>query len=367
MSAALLCALLAASPQELKEEQADVNERLETERAALESLESSKIEVLTIVDLFERMTRASQARSMELARTAVALDAHIVELRAEAEGARLEVAERQQALAPRLVALYRLLKEDRLTRLVSAQSFGALVKRERGLSTLVKADLRQLEDVAALARYEAHQAERMELLEDTAASVASELQREQALAKGRRVALDDLLRTLNAEASKSSRVIKDLEKADSELTQLIADMKQQAADYGLRVRKGHLPFPTQGVVEVGFGKVVNPRFNTVTVQKGVDIRAAAGAHVYCVGQGTVVYNGWLKGYGNLVIVDHGGGYHSLYAHLEQSDVDVGTPLEEGEELGAVGDTGSLKGAYLYFEIRRQGQAVDPLPWLKPQE
>src|SRR5262249_40070231 len=154
-----------------------------------------------------------------------------------------------------LVALYRLLKEDRLTRLVSAETFGALVRRERGLSTLVKADLHQLEDVALLSRYEANQVRRMELLEDTVGAVGAEVTKELALADGRRVALNDLLRTVTAEASKSSRIVKDLEKADAELSQLIAEMKQQAADFGLRVRKGKLPFPTQGIVEVGFGKV----------------------------------------------------------------------------------------------------------------
>ncbi|MFK5283424.1 hypothetical protein ACI3PL_28010, partial [Lacticaseibacillus paracasei] len=80
--------------------------------------------------------------------------------------------------------------------------------------------------------------------------------------------------TLNAEASKSSRIVRDLEKAEVELAALVSELKATNAEIGLRSRKGHLPFPTKrGLVEVSFGKVVNPRFNTVTVQKGVDIRA----------------------------------------------------------------------------------------------
>jgi len=102
------------------------------------------------------------------------------------------------------------------------------------------------------------------------------------------------------------------------------------------------------------------------VQKGVDVRARLGAPVVSVAQGTIVYSNWLKGYGNLVIIEHGGGYHSLYAHLAHSEVEVGNEVEEGEEIGVVGDTGSLKGAYLYFEIRRGGVAIDPLPWLSPE-
>ncbi len=367
MSAALFALLLAASPQELREEQQDVAERLEAERAALAALQSSKVEVLTVVDLLERMARQSQARAVQLQKAAAALDLRAAAARADAEATRVELRERQGKLMPRVAMLYRLLKEDRLTRLVSAQTFGSLVRRERALGTVVKADLAQLEDLALLSRYEARQAARLERMEDAARTVLQELTREQALAKGRRLALDDLLRTLSAEANKSSRIVKDLERAEGELAALVAELKATSLETGLRSRKGHLPFPTHGIVEVGFGKVVNPRFNTVTVQKGVDIRAGMGERVFSVGVGTVVYAGWLKGYGNLVIVDHGGNYHSLYAHLKDVGVDVGVEVEEGEEIATVGDTGSLKGTYLYFEIRKAGQAVDPLPWLEAQE
>ena len=367
MSAWLTALLLTASPQELREEQEDVAERLQAERAALTALQTSKVEVLAVVDFLERMTRASQARALQLQKAAATLELRAARARSEADVTRLELTQQQQKLQPRVATLYRLLKEDRLSRLVSAQSFGALVRKERALGALVKADLQQLARLAKLARYEAWQAARLERLEDTAATVLKALAEEQALAAGRRTALDDLLRTLNAEASRSSRMVKDLEKAEAELAALVAELKATSTELGLRARKGHLPFPTSGIVEVGFGKVVNPRFNTVTVQKGVDIRAAAGAPVRSVGVGTVAYAGWLKGYGNLVIVDHGANYHSLYAHLQDISVDVGVEVEEGEDIATVGDTGSLKGSYLYFEIRKAGQAVDPLPWLEAQE
>lgn len=368
MTALLIALLAAASPQELREEQEDVAERLQHERAALAALQSSKVEVLAVVDLLERMARASQLRALQLQKAAAVLEAQAAAARADADVTRAELNERQAKLQPRVSSLYRLSKEDRLTRLVSAQSFGALVRKERALGALVKADLQQLKVLATLSRYEARQAARLDRLEDSAQAVLIALSQEQAVAKARRVALDDLLRTLNAEANRSSRIVKDLEKAEAELAALVADLKATSTEIGLRARKGHLPFPTAGgIVEVGFGKVVNPRFNTVTVQKGVDIRAPAGAPVVSVGPGSVVYAGWLKGYGNLVIIDHGGNYHSLYAHLQDVAVDVGVEVEEGESIATVGDTGSLKGSYLYFEIRKAGQAVDPLPWLEAQE
>jgi septal ring factor EnvC (AmiA/AmiB activator) len=110
---------------------------------------------------------------------------------------------------------------------------------------------------------------------------------------------------------------------------------------------------------------VNPRFNTVTVQNGIDIAAPAGTPVRAVAPGRVVHSGWFKGYGNLVIVDHGDGFHTLVAHLASMRTAMGEEVGSGSVLGTVGDSGSMKGAYLYFEIRERGQPVDPRPWLAP--
>jgi septal ring factor EnvC (AmiA/AmiB activator) len=118
-------------------------------------------------------------------------------------------------------------------------------------------------------------------------------------------------------------------------------------------------------VTVGFGRVLNPRFKTVTVQNGIDIGAPAGAPVRAVAAGRVVHAGWFKGYGNLVIVDHGEGYHTLFAHLGAMQTAMGEEVDAGHALGTVGDSGSLKGPYLYFELRERGRPVDPRPWLSP--
>jgi septal ring factor EnvC (AmiA/AmiB activator) len=133
---------------------------------------------------------------------------------------------------------------------------------------------------------------------------------------------------------------------------------------GFAAAKGRLPFPAAGPVTVGFGRVLNPRFNTITVQNGIDIGAPAGAPVRAVAAGRVVHAGWFKGYGNLVILDHGEGYHSLVAHLATMRTAMGEEVAAGGVLGTVGDSGSLKGPYLYFEIREHGRPVDPRQWLR---
>jgi SAM-dependent methyltransferase len=84
---------------------------------------------------------------------------------------------------------------------------------------------------------------------------------------------------------------------------------------------------------------------------------------WAVAGGIVRFAGWFRGYGRIVIVDHGDGFHSISGHLDEIYVKVGVPVEEGEALGTVGETGSLGGPSLYFELRQDGQPIDPEPWL----
>lgn len=363
----LALALLLAAPSDLEDEHAQLQERLDAEKAAFEALGGEKKSLLTLLDTLERLARESTQRAATLERTVVRVRKQVADAEEEAEVAKTALKEQQRRLSPRLVTLYRLQKRDSLGFLLASSDFSTLMKRQRAMKTLVASDVRELDELLTLSDYEQQHARRLERLEATAARYLKALRAEQAIGQARLARFKDLLASVTAEQNRMSRVIAELEATEKELSGMVADLQSTTAAAGFRARKGQLPFPAKGVVEVGFGKVVNPRFNTVTVQKGIDVRAGEGSEVRSVATGTVVYSGWLKGYGNLVIIDHGTGYHSLYAHLANSQVEVGNEVEEGEAIGQVGDTGSLKGSYLYFEIRKAGQAVDPLPWLKQEE
>ena len=120
----------------------------------------------------------------------------------------------------------------------------------------------------------------------------------------------------------------------------------------------------QGRVARGFGTVKNPRFNTSTYNSGIDIAASFGASISAVAPGRVEYVNWIDGYGKCVILNHGGGYYTLYAHASEITVPVGKEVSAGETIGRVGDTGSTSGTVLHFEIRRGKEALNPLEWFR---
>jgi septal ring factor EnvC (AmiA/AmiB activator) len=133
---------------------------------------------------------------------------------------------------------------------------------------------------------------------------------------------------------------------------------------GFGMLRGRLPWPTDGKIVAGYGAQVHPRFGTRTFRSGVDIEAAQGTEVGAVYAGHVIYTGWFKGYGNLIILDHGNDYFTLYAHVAEILVREGDDVRQGQRIGTVGDTGSLAGPRLYFEVRYQGRPQDPEQWLR---
>ncbi|HEX2770064.1 MAG TPA: peptidoglycan DD-metalloendopeptidase family protein [Geobacteraceae bacterium] len=135
-------------------------------------------------------------------------------------------------------------------------------------------------------------------------------------------------------------------------------------DKGFGALKGRLSMPTKGEITDGFGRHKHPDFNSYTVSNGITIAAPQGADVRSVYDGHVIFADYFKGYGNMVIVDHGGGFFSLYAHTARIVKKVGTTVARNEVIASVGDADSTRGPMLYFEIRYQGKPVDPSPWLK---
>ncbi len=136
------------------------------------------------------------------------------------------------------------------------------------------------------------------------------------------------------------------------------------ADKGFGSQKGRLAFPVRGEIVDRFGRHKHPEFNSYTVSNGVSITSPLGTEIHAVYDGQVIFADYFKGYGNMVIVDHGGGYFSLYAHAAKISKKVGATVKRNEILASVGDVDSPRGSMLYFEIRYQGKPVDPAPWFR---
>ncbi len=142
-------------------------------------------------------------------------------------------------------------------------------------------------------------------------------------------------------------------------------MKEPAPSLGKFIQaKGKLDWPNDGSVVSLFGLQKHPKFNTDIFKKGIEIETSRGEDVKAVYDGSVIFSDWFKGYGMMIILDHGDNYYSVYAHLEKLLVSVGERAAKNRTIGSVGETGLSEGKRLYFEIRHQGEPMDPLSWLQ---
>jgi septal ring factor EnvC (AmiA/AmiB activator) len=177
-----------------------------------------------------------------------------------------------------------------------------------------------------------------------------------------------LLASIQNERSSYERAISELNESSVQLQLLLEELRERQSKSlpkGKFVRqKGRLVWPNPGEVVALFGRQKHPKFNTYIYKKGIEIRPDNADTVRAIYQGRVIYADWFRGYGMVVILDHGDTYYSLYAHLAKTLVSVGEYVTQNKIIGEVGETGLVQESRLYFEIRHQGEPMDPMGWLE---
>lgn len=168
-----------------------------------------------------------------------------------------------------------------------------------------------------------------------------------------------MLQQIKRDKAAHLRTVRRLKTSASQLEQLIKRLKAKSVTSRSRIIKGKLDWPIGGKIIVPFGRYWDKDASTYLFNSGIEIRAPYGESFKAVARGKVIYADWLKGYGNLIILDHGGGYYTLYAHAISLYKSAGEWVKKGEVLGTVGDIGSL-----YFELRCHDKPINPFTWLK---
>jgi septal ring factor EnvC (AmiA/AmiB activator) len=272
-------------------------------------------------------------------------------------------------LASRAVGLYKLGRLSYMRLLLSVEQPNDLTRAYRYISRLARVDAEKITQF--LADQEALEETKADLLEGTRHTLETRKDLEQTTRslEGRRATRAALLEEIYERREMAETLQFELEDARGRLTTLITNLEVGGENQldtlflPIRLFRGELGWPVEGRLGARFGKHRHPRFRTVTVQNGVEINAPIGTSVRAVYDGQIVFASWFQGYGTLLIVSHPHKVHSLYGHLSEIKVREGDTVRRGDEIALVGDTGSLTGPSLYFEVREDGQPVDPEEWL----
>lgn len=392
---AALLALLTAAPaaaqvaqqprrdDSLQTEQRKLQQTQKQLREEKERVAAARARETSLLAELEEVDRRLAGKQAEVAR----LDGRIKRTQAEVQGFRTDISklERQRAgqmnaLAGRLRVLYRVHAQGGAVPVIlSGDDPVTRAAAVRHLSSLAALDARLIQEYRGTSEKLADRKSREESQQRELASLHEEAKREQAEVDRDAAKRRTLLAKVRDERAYHERVVGELTEAAQRLEAFIRELQAKQRKLakapppkggieppsgGFGSLRGRLPWPTAGKIVTGFGAQVHPRFGTRTFRNGVDIEAAVGRDVLSVHAGHVVYTGWFKGYGNLIIVDHGNEYYTLYAHIAEIEAKEGDDVRQGQRIGTVGDTGSLAGPRLYFEVRYQGRPLDPEQWLR---
>jgi septal ring factor EnvC (AmiA/AmiB activator) len=354
----------AAAPASTDEERlAKVRERraaLEQELARLRGEEKSLLGEVEQLELELRLrTEELTEIQITLKRTRARLDATVARVR------QLEtsLAAARPALAAHARALYKLGDMSYLRLLLSIDRPSDFFRGYRFITTLARRDNAQV--AAFRAGLAALTTERAELEQRTQESIAlrARLTAARRTLDAQRARKTELLTSLVERKELNAAYVEELAQAEVRLQELLSGLGGGEVAVPLGAFRGSRPWPVEGRVRAGFGRRKHPRFDTYTVHNGIEIEAAPEAEVRAVHEGRVVFADRFRGYGLMVVVDHGAKHHSLYAHLAEVAVAPGQDVAAGTILGTA-DPGGGEGPGVYFEMRYQGRPEDPLDWLR---
>jgi septal ring factor EnvC (AmiA/AmiB activator) len=240
----------------------------------------------------------------------------------------------------------------------AVQSLDVLARRQSDAVTDYRQRLKDSEEATLGLRVE-------KALLDRAVMDASQ---EEARLQIDRSARLELLDRLKKDRSLQKQALDEMTRAMGALNEAIRQLPPDSPAPRLSISfsrlEGALPWPVQGSIFVPFGAVRNPRFGTLTPHPGIDIRVDPATPVRSVGAGRVVFNRRYGSYGRTVVIDHGERYLSVYARLAAAPVSEGDEVAPGQEVGFAGEADEYQKSSIYFEIRHQGRALDPVGWLR---
>lgn len=329
-----------------------------------------------------------------------AAQAHLTVLSAELEDIEQELNRRAEIYADRAVESYKAGPASYVEGLLSASSLTDLLDKYAYYESALDSDARLVEDIHTLQQETDIRRGQVEVKRDEIADQKAALERDRDTVAGIRTERALAQAALEAAIAEKEAVLKGVEsdrshfeQVDDQLVEDSARIQELlAAREAARRRRaataaaaqsattddepvttaapsaaytgGQLAWPAAGPVISGFGYRIHPIFGTRRLHTGVDIGAPYGAPVIAADTGVVAFAGEMSGYGNAIVVEHGGGLATTYNHLSSFSVGGGQGVARGEVIGAVGCTGYCTGPHLHFEVRVGGSPVDPMPYLQ---
>jgi len=364
--------------QDHRDQLKELKHQAAVKRAKAEQFADKEKGVLARLNKAEQAIDATRTYIRRLEEREAILGDDLRRTSAQLDIARRDLAAKREALHRRVRHTYMYGRARSLEVVFSASSFPQLLQRAAFLGRVLQQDRRLVADVKGREAGVERTLEDLKAKRAEVARLQTEKEREKKKFEALRKRRSRDLESVRGKRNANELAAEELERAASQLQEVLNELERRrlaAMNRDDRVlarldrnnfgrNRGLLPWPVAGAVIGEFGRHVHPKYHTVTLNNGIDIQAPEGSAVHCVGDGVVDMVRWMDGYGLSVIVNHGRGFYTIYAHLSAVHVAKDDLVTPGQVIGAVGDTGSLKGTCLHFELREGATARDPRRWFR---
>ncbi|MDD8021341.1 MAG: peptidoglycan DD-metalloendopeptidase family protein [Acidobacteriota bacterium] len=345
--------------QQISQLKARLDQEGEKEKSLLSTLEMIRLKRNVLKNEIDSLNLRQKRAASELAGLSKKISANEISLQREKE-----------AVEKTLVTLYKFGRLDFLHFFLRANNLEVFLRESKNLTFLaqyqgeaINSYLNTLKELEKLREEEKQKKAEIDLWLKEAAGKQQSLLEEEKRSQ-------QLLTEIKKNKKTYEQMMVELKSSSDELQRLLKRLQNQeialpSPFIPLNERKGKLPWPISGRVITKFGPEKNPKFKTTVVNNGLEISPSGQDRmIKAIHGGRVVYADYFQGYGNLLIIDHGLSYYTLYGHCSSFLVKPGDMVQSGQAIALVGDSDSLKGECLYFELRYKTRAIDPLPWLR---
>lgn len=348
------------SVNNLRNEISDIQKKKDALDGQLSELSSEKSKLLKNKSILEQQTQLNEEELEKKEQLIDSLSVSIAEKSAELSTAKEEESVQYENFKERVRVMYEHGSVSYVEALLESQSFSDMLSRLEIISQIIKYDnnimaklaetRKQINDAKeSLEQSKSEQEQLKNSLEKTKAELADRISQCDALTE--QIASDEeTVKAIYAEMESEE------EKLQAELKKQIAELAKKDSYVG-----GTMMWPLPGYTYITspFGMRLHPTLKVYKLHSGVDISAPKGVKILAANDGTVIISQYNKAWGNYVVINHGGGIATLYAHMTKASVSKGDTIQKGQVIGTVGSTGYSTGNHLHFEIQRDGKSEDP--------
>jgi septal ring factor EnvC (AmiA/AmiB activator) len=359
---AIACLLIFSSSEEKLR---DINLKIQQIAAKLAAIKEEKTSILNDIYTLELETEAAVIELNKLNLLLADAQDKIDRKQKEEEVLRKKVMRSQENVRRILRVLYKMGELGYVKLFINIGNFSQLFRNYHLIVILMDNRIIEMktirQDIAMLQKIKAELKTEFDRLSGLKNEKAAKLSRLNELKQNKLT----IISKINRQRDFNAQLLEELKNEEENLTDFLnqktGPLAADTVNFGLL--RGKLAWPLRGNVISSFGKKKSSRFNTYTINNGIEIKPLQSEEIKAIQGGEIVFCDYFKGYGNLLIIQHPGNFHSLYGHCDKFLKKQGDHVEPGEAVALVGNSGSLYGKCLYFEIRQNLKPQDPLLWL----